>query len=122
VVRLPDPPKPPFLALLADNISNRAFAHGHDVKSFRKLDLARLSCRLMLDGGVVHEGVGGHAMGDPMIPVVDYANNPCDLIGGLKAGQIVTTGTLSGCPFVEGACGIVAEVEGLGEVRFEIRK
>jgi 2-keto-4-pentenoate hydratase len=118
--RLPDTPKPPYLALLADNISNRGFVRGPDVKDFHKLDLARLNCRLALDGRVFHEGVGGHAVGDPLIPVIDYANRPCDLLGGLRAGQIVTTGTLSGCPFIEGRGGILAEIEGLGEVRVAI--
>jgi 2-keto-4-pentenoate hydratase len=119
--RLPDPPKPPYLALLADNISHGSFVRGDDVKTFHKLALERLNCRLRLDGRVIHEGVGGHAMGDPLVPVIDYANHPCDLLGGLRAGQIVTTGTLSGCPFIEGAGKIQAEIEGLGEVRFEIK-
>jgi 2-keto-4-pentenoate hydratase len=119
--RFPDPPKPPFLALLADNISNGGYVCGPDAKDARELDLSRLRCTLVVDGRAVHEGVGGHAKGDPLVPVIDYANNPCDLLGGLKAGQIVTTGTLNGCPFIEGACRIVAEIEGLGKVEVEIK-
>ncbi|MFI5014629.1 MAG: 2-keto-4-pentenoate hydratase [Hyphomicrobiales bacterium] len=119
--RFPSPPKPPFLTLLADNISNGGYICGPDIRDFRKLDLERLRCRLSVDGRVVHEGVGGHAKGDPLIPVIDYASRPCDLLGGLKAGQVVTTGTLSGCPYFEGACRIAAEIDGLGSVAFEIK-
>ncbi len=119
--RFPAPPKPPFIVLLADNISNGAYARGKEVKDFRGLDLSRLRCRLAVDGRNIHDGVGGHAKGDPLAPVIDYANNPCDLMGGLKAGQFVTTGTLNGCPFIEGACKVMAEIEGLGRVELEIR-
>jgi 2-keto-4-pentenoate hydratase len=119
--RFPDPPKPPFLVLLADNISNGCYVRGKEVKEFRGLDLAQLRCRLSIDGRSLHDGIGGHAKGDPLTPVIDYANRPCDRLGGLKAGQIVTTGTLNGCPIIEGACRIVAEVEGLGKVELEIK-
>jgi 2-keto-4-pentenoate hydratase len=118
--RFPDPPKAPFLALLADNISNGGYVSGADVTEFGGLDLSQLRCRLWVDGHLLHEGVGGHAKGDPLAPVLDYANQPCDLLGGLKAGQVVTTGTLSGCPFIDGACKAVAEIEGLGKVGVEI--
>lgn len=118
--RLPEPPKPPFLALLADNSSNGAFVRGREVRDFRGLELSQLRCKLALNGEKTHEGVGGHAKGDPLLAVIDYVNRPCDMLGGLKAGQIVTTGTLSGCPYVEGAVKIFAELEGLGEIAFEI--
>ncbi|MBV8770653.1 MAG: fumarylacetoacetate hydrolase family protein [Hyphomicrobiales bacterium] len=118
--RFPDPPKPPFLALLADNSSNGAFVCGTELRDFRKLDLSGLLCKLALDGKRTHEAVGGHAKGDPLIPVIDYVNRPCDMLGGLRDGQIVTTGTLSGCPFVEGGVKVLAELEGLGEIAFEI--
>jgi 2-keto-4-pentenoate hydratase len=118
--RFPREPRPPFLALLADNISNHAYVRGNDVKVAGGLDLAKLRVRLAIDGEAVHEGVGGHASGDPLIPVIDYANRPCDLLGGMKAGQIVTTGTLSGCPLIEGECRIEASIEGLGTVTLDI--
>ncbi len=119
--RFPDPPKPPFLAILADNIGNGAYLRGAEVRNFDGLDLAHLRARLSVDGRLTHDAVGGHAKGDPLTPVIDYANAPCDLLGGLRAGQIVTTGTLSGCPYVEGSAKITAEVEGLGKVELELR-
>lgn len=118
--RFADAPKLPFLALLADNSSNGAFVGGQEVREFRGLELSRLRCKLALDGKVAHEGVGGHAKGDPLVALIDYVNRPCDALGGLRAGQIVTTGTLSGCPYVAGAVKVFAELEGLGEVAFEI--
>jgi 2-keto-4-pentenoate hydratase len=118
--RFEDPPKPPFLAILADNLGNGAYACGGEARDFRGLDLERLRTRLAADGRELHDGVGGHAMGDPLTPVIDYANRPCDLLGGLKAGHFVTTGTLTGCPYLEGARRIAAEIEGLGQVELEI--
>ena len=119
--RFPESSKPPFLAILAANINNGGYVRGEEVRDFRGLDLSHLRASLVIDGRKVHEGVGGHAKLDPLIPVLDYANTPCDLLGGLRAGHIVTTGTLSGCPYVEGAAKVVAEIEGLGEVEVEIK-
>jgi 2-keto-4-pentenoate hydratase len=118
--RFVDPPKPPFLAALADNLGNGAYVQGEEVGDFRHLDLARLRSQLRIDGRKVHDGVGGHPKGDPLAPIIDYANAPCDLLGGLKAGQIITTGSLSGCPFLEGTMSLAAEVEGLGGVELRI--
>ena len=118
--RFPREPRPSFLALLADNISNGAYVCGSDVKVDSALDLGSLRVLLAVDGRLIHEGVGGHASGDPLAPVIDYANRPCDVFGGLKAGQIVTTGSLSGCPFIQGACRIEASIDGLGKVALEI--
>jgi 2-keto-4-pentenoate hydratase len=118
--RFEDPPKPPFLAIVADNINNGAYVRGRETADFSDLDLARLRTRLQAGGRELHNGVGGHSMGDPLIPVIDYANKPCDLLGGLKAGQFVTTGTLTGCPFLEGPAQITGEIEGLGKVELEL--
>jgi 2-keto-4-pentenoate hydratase len=119
--RFPESPKPPFLVVVADNMGNGGYVRGREVGGFRGLDLSKLRSRLTIDGRKMHDAIGGHAKGDPLSPIVDYVNRPCDLLGGLKAGQIVTTGSLSGCPYVEGATHIAAEVEGLGEIelRFE---
>jgi 2-keto-4-pentenoate hydratase len=117
--RFTEPPKP-FLAAVADNIGNGAYVLGPEVKDFRGLDLTRLRSQVKIDGRTTHDAVGGHPKGDPLAPVVDYANAPCDLLGGLKAGQVVTTGSLSGCPYVEGAIKIVVEIEGLGVVDLKI--
>lgn len=118
--RFQEPPKPPFLALLADNISNGAYLCGTPIKILKTLDLSRLLCTLRVDGRIVHEGIGGHASGDPLAPLIAYASKPCDQLGGLKAGHIITTGTLSGCPYFEGAVKVEATVESLGKVAVEI--
>jgi 2-keto-4-pentenoate hydratase len=118
--RFPREPRPPFLALLADNIGNCAYVCGSDVKVDSALDLGSLRVLLAVDGRSIHEGVGDHASGDPLAPLIDYANRPCDVFGGLKAGQIVTTGSLSGCPFIEGACRIESSIDGLGKVALEM--
>jgi 2-keto-4-pentenoate hydratase len=118
--RFVDPPKPPFLAGLADSLGNGAYVRGAEVRNFRDLDLARLRSQLTIDGKKVHDGVGGHPKGDPLAPIIDYANAPCDLLGGLKAGQVITTGSLSGCPYVEGTTSIMAEIEALGAIELRI--
>ena len=119
--RFPDSPKPPFLIAVADNMGNGGYVPGKAVDGFRSLDLSKLRARLTIDGRKMHDAIGGHAKGDPLSPIIDYVNRPCDILGGLRAGQIVTTGSLSGCPYVEGAVHIVAEVEGLGEIELRFK-
>ena len=49
------------------------------------------------------------------------ANNVGEDCGGLRAGQVITTGSLTGLRFVDPGARVVAEFSGLGtvEVAFE---
>lgn len=85
----------PFATRLADNYANTAYAAGPELKDFRSLDLSTIRCILKQDGTVVSDRIGGHQQGDPMIPVIAWANHQCDAFGGIKAGQYITTGTLT---------------------------
>ena len=64
----------------------------------------------------MHDAVGGHPQGDPYAPLVAWANAQCDRLGGLRAGQIVTTGTLTPPRPVDRPCRVRATIEGVGDV------
>ncbi len=87
------PDDAPGLLKLADSMGNGAFITGTPVENWRKLDLTCIDVTLSHDGSVVERGSSSRILGNPLLAVVALANAqplPC---GGLKRGQIVTTGT-----------------------------
>lgn len=110
----------PHTVFLADNIGNAGYVTGPDASGWRGLDLSKLRATLTIDGETVHDAVGGHTYGDPLQPLIDFANAPCDGLGGLKAGHVITTGSLCGLVPVTGPCEAVLVIEGLGEVRVRL--
>ena len=88
--------------------------------SFRSLDLKALRCRLWVDDELVNDKIGGHSLGDPIAPVLAWANTQGDALGGLKAGQIVTTGTLTTPVRLERPARLRGLIDGLGEILLDV--
>lgn len=110
----------PYPAFVADNIGNAGYFTGTEISDWRHLDLTNLRAILTIGGETVHDAHGNHPNGDPLKPIVDYANSPSDRIGGLKAGQLITTGSLCGLVPATGPCEVTATIEGIGESRVTI--
>ncbi|HEY8580296.1 MAG TPA: fumarylacetoacetate hydrolase family protein [Beijerinckiaceae bacterium] len=111
----------PFVSRVADSFSNGTYTIGSCVTSFAGLDLATLPCRLTIAGSVANDRRGGHANGDPMTPLVAWANVQADHLGGMRAGQFLTLGTLNTPVPVSGAAEIEATLEGIGAARLSLR-
>jgi 2-keto-4-pentenoate hydratase len=118
--RIIDHDSAPFPVRIADNFMNAGYVAGAELADWRHLDLTALRATLTLGGKTVHDAAGGHPNGDPLKPLEDYANAQCDRLGGLKAGQIVTTGSLCGLVKVPEACEAVAVIDGIGEARLTL--
>jgi len=118
--RIGEPPAIPFLAFLADNGANLAYVTGGACRAFRALDLAALPCRLDVDGRAVHENVGGHPQGDPIEPIRAYLARANDRLGGLRAGHVVTTGSLNKPVRLEGPARVDVAIEGLGRATLRL--
>ncbi|MBX6744311.1 MAG: fumarylacetoacetate hydrolase family protein [Acetobacteraceae bacterium] len=101
---------------LADNQLNGGLVLGAPRADWRAVDPATQPVRLRVDGALVHEGRGGNAAGDPIRLLVWLANACGSHCGGLRRGQVVTTGTLTGLRFVGSGAEIHAALPGLGEV------
>jgi len=102
---------------LADNQINAALIVGSGTQDWRTLDPAKLAGELIVDGEVLVRGQGAHSVGDPMLLVHWTANHLTGRSGGLKKGDLVTTGTWTGMVFVEPGAEVVGRFEGLGEAR-----
>ena len=109
-----------FLARIGDSFSNLAYCIGSGVRDFRALDLARLPCRIAFDGVAQHEAVGGHANGDPLVPLVAWASEQIDYLGGLRAGQFLSTGTLNTPIPVDRPTRIHLAIGGVGEANLAL--
>lgn len=106
----------PFPRFVADLQGNAGYVCGSEALGFRALDLTQARVTLDVDGERVHDAKGGHPQGDPWAPLVAWANAQCDRLGGLKAGQVITTGSLSPPRPVDRPCRVHAAIEGVGEV------
>ena len=81
---------------LADANGNGAFILGTPVADWRELDFRRQRVELRIDSAVVQSARDTHPAGDPVRLVVWQANHAAARCGGLKAGDVVTTGSLQG--------------------------
>jgi 2-keto-4-pentenoate hydratase len=107
---------PPFYTFLADNLGNAGYVIGDSLRNFRSLDLARLRCRMTIDGAVAHDKVGGHPQDDPYAPLIACLGQGLMGLGGFRAGQIITTGSLIPPLKPTQRMAIHAALEGIGEV------
>lgn len=119
--RFGEPPAVPFLAFLADNGANLAYVIGGAAGALRTLDLTALPCRLAIGGKVVHDGVG-HPHGDPIEPIRRYLAKSNDRLGGLRAGQIVTTGSLNTPVRVETPALVEVDIGGVGRAVLQLSR
>ena len=113
-------PQPPFLLHLADNMAHGAYIIGPELSLAAIEDVGALRCMLRKDGEAVYDKPAVHANIDPLAPVIAYASQSGDTLGGFKAGQIITTGSLCGAIWVDTPGEFVAEIPGLGSVAFKL--
>ena len=113
------PDDAPGLLKLADSMGNGAFITGKPLANWRDLDLSRVDILLSHDGSVVERGSSSRILGNPLLAVIALANAqplPC---GGLKHGQIVTTGTCT-TPIPPKPGRYIGEFGGLGTLTLNV--
>jgi 2-keto-4-pentenoate hydratase len=107
---------PPFLIHVADNLGNGGYVVGDATRDFAALDLSRLRCRYAIDGVERHDAVGGHPQDDPWKPVLANLDEGALPLGGYRAGQVVTTGTLVPPVTIDRPQRLTATLDGIGVV------
>lgn len=96
ISRLPAGNTAPFWTNLSDNLANEGYVISKASMPLAPVDYAALPCIVTLDGETLYSAPAKHPTGDLLLPVMAYANAQSDLVGGLKAGQFITTGSLCG--------------------------
>jgi 2-keto-4-pentenoate hydratase len=110
-----------FPLWLADAIGHGGYLVGPEIDIATLDDPAGLGCFISLNGVTIYDQPAVHGNGDPMVPVLAWANRESDDLGPLKAGQIVTTGSLCGGVLSPGKGEVVARLSPLAAVSLTLR-
>jgi 2-keto-4-pentenoate hydratase len=111
----------PFALWLADALGHGGYFLGPELDIKVLDDLTGLGCFISLNGVTIYDQPAVHGNGDPMAPFLAWANRKDELMGGLRAGQIVTTGSLCGGVLSPGKGEIVTKLSPLGTVSLTLR-
>lgn len=107
--------------LIADDFFHKACVLGAPVPDWQGIDLAAVAGRTLIDGDEKGNGIGADVMGHPLEAVVWLANKLAEHGGGLKAGQIVLTGSVAPVLWIDSATAQARiELDGLGSVSLSI--
>jgi 2-keto-4-pentenoate hydratase len=106
--------------LIGMNSLNAGCVLGPDVTDWRSLDLAAIKGRMVINGEIVGEGVGGDALGHPLEPLAWLANNLNRRGTMLKAGQVVMTGSIVTTKWLQPGDEMATMIDGLGEARVTV--
>lgn len=91
-----DPAFPPLPAVLADGAGSGTIVHGLAIEDWKKRNVPHQEAVLLCNGTPRRRGTAAAALGHPMAPVTWLANELSRTGVGLKAGQMISTGTLTG--------------------------
>lgn len=87
---------PPLPAILADGAGAGGIAYGPAIEDWRSRDIAGQEVALLCNGATRRKGTALAALDHPMVPLTWLANELSRTRIGLKAGQMISTGTLTG--------------------------
>jgi len=87
---------PPLPAILADGAGASTLIYGPPIEDWRSCDITGQEVGLLCNGQPRRRGTAATALGHPMLSLTWLANELSRTGIGLKAGQIVSTGTLTG--------------------------
>lgn len=87
---------PPLTAILADGSGSGTLVHGEAIENWRAKDISGQEVVLYRDGERRRSGTAAAALEHPMVPLTWLANELSRTGVGLKAGQLISTGTMTG--------------------------
>jgi 2-keto-4-pentenoate hydratase len=103
--------------LVADDACAGFFVLGGKVADWRAVDLARHPVAAYRNGDLAARGSGANVLGDPRVALAWLANDRAKRGSGLKAGEVVTTGTCVKPVAIGAGDDVVADFGPLGRVR-----
>ena len=101
---------------LADNQFNTGLVVGAPIADWQSLNLTNPGHAFHAGDAVVSEGPGSVPGGSAFEILEGFVRVVGEHCGGLKAGQYVTTGALSGLHWIEKGHRVTGNIEGLGAV------
>ena len=80
---------------IADNAAQKGVVLGEPVPLAAGMDLAAMGCRVLLNGEEAARGRGAEVLGDPLNAVVWLAGKLAQFGLGLRAGDLIMTGSIT---------------------------
>lgn len=93
--RFPNASMPPLPAVLADGSASGRYVFGTIIEDWRA-GLSDMTVSLEIDGKGARAGTGADVMGDPLQPLLWLADERRRLGDGLRAGEMISTGSTTG--------------------------
>lgn len=116
--RITDGLKAPLAWKLADQLVHASLVIGAEIP-YTARDWSQQPCRVLVNGVTRAEAQGSHPNGDPMLPVSWLAGHAAERTGGLRTGDLVTTGAWLLLPVQRGDS-IEVQFEGIGKASVRI--
>ncbi len=110
----------PMPLWLTDAMGHGGYFIGPDLDLKVLDDLSGLGCFISLNGVTLYDQPAVHGNGDPMVPFLAWANRKVEFMGGLKKGQVVTTGSLCGGVLAPGKGKVVTKLSPLATVELTL--
>jgi len=104
---------------LADFQNHGSLVVGSGTKDWRKIDFRRQTMEIRV-GGRVSQATGSHSFGDPFRLMPWIAAHCVKRTGGLRKGDVVTTGAWTGLEAAKAGDEVVVRFPGIGEAKLSI--
>jgi 2-keto-4-pentenoate hydratase len=105
---------------IADQLNHGALIIGAGDRDWKRIDPSKQRASIAVDGAAVADATGKNPAGDLFRLLHWLANRGATTAGGIKAGAVVTTGSLTGVSFVKPPVKAVADLPGLGSVHVAV--
>ena len=103
--------------LIADDFFNAGCVLGEPLRDWRRLDLAGLAGRMLINGNEVGAGRGADILGHPLEALAWLAGSMAARGRTLRAGEFVSLGSVVATKWVQPGDEVRIELDGLGEAR-----
>jgi 2-keto-4-pentenoate hydratase len=113
--RFPARALPPLPAILADGSASGRYVFGGAIENWQA-GLATMEVRLEVDGRELRRGTGADVMGDPLRPLHWLAEQRRRFGDDLRAGETVSTGSMTGMLPIRAGQQVVARFGSLAQV------
>lgn len=105
---------------VADQLNHGALVIGSGRDDWKGFDAEAQRTILSINGRLFADVVGGNPAGDPLRLMHWLANHATSRLGGLRAGAIVTTGSVAGVEFARSPVRAEAVLPGIGSVHVTV--
>jgi 2-keto-4-pentenoate hydratase len=105
---------------IADQLNHGALAVGALSARLTDVDPSRQRAIMTVNGEIRADTTGGNPAGDPLQLLLWLANQGAHSMGGLAAGCVITTGSLTGVVFATPPVELRADLPGLGAIRLSV--